>query len=90
MPTGPQVSIQSARRPLRDFVKYGSTNKYIPVKNIKARVATAKRPIQLVYLCLSTATPLKITTSVKAIDSQRCSCRTHLFQFNGTSAQQPV
>ena len=33
------------------FVTYGRTNKYIPVKNIKASAATAKRPIQLVYLC---------------------------------------
>jgi hypothetical protein len=29
---------------------------------------------------------LKITTSVKTMDSQRCSCRTHLLQFNGASS----
>jgi DNA-binding transcriptional MerR regulator len=72
--------------PLRHFVTYGRTNKYMPVKNIKASAATAKRPIQLVYLCLNTATPLKMTTSVKAMDSQRCHCRTHLLQFTGTSS----
>ena len=82
-----QASVQSARRSLRHFVTYGRTNKYIPVKNIKASAATAKRPIQLVYLCLNTATPLKMTTSVKAMDSQRCTCRTHLLQSNGTSSQ---
>src|SRR5580658_3100404 len=80
---GASRTVQSARRPLRHFVTYGRTNRYIPVKNIKASAATAKRPIQLVYLCLNTATPLKITTNVKAMDSQRCNCRTHLFQFNG-------
>jgi hypothetical protein len=85
VPTGSPDAVQSERRPLRHLVTYGSTNKYIPVKNIKASTATANRPIQLVYLCLNTATPLKITTSVKAMDSQRCSCRTHLLQFNGTS-----
>ena len=69
--TGPPGKVQLARRPLHHFVTYGRTNKYIPVKNIKARAATAKRPIQLVYLCFSTATPLKMTTSVKAMDSQR-------------------
>jgi hypothetical protein len=79
--------VQSERRPLRHFVAYGSTNKYIPVKNIKASTATARSPIQFVYLCLKTATPLKMTTSVKAMDSQRCSCRIVLFQFNGTSPQ---
>jgi hypothetical protein len=81
-----KASVQSACRPLRHFVTYGRTNKYMPVKNIKASAATAKRPIQLVYLCLITATPLNMTTSVKAMDSQRCSCRTHLLQFNGTSS----
>jgi hypothetical protein len=40
----------------------------------------------LVYVCLTTSTPLKMTTSVKATDSQRCNCRTHLLQFNGTSS----
>ena len=85
VPTGSPGAVQSAR-PLRHLVTYGSTNKYIPVKNIKASAATAKRPIQLVYLCLNTATPLKMTTSVKATDSQRCSCRTHLLQFNGASS----
>jgi hypothetical protein len=29
---------------------------------------------------------LKMTASVNTIDSQRCVCRTHLFQFNGTSS----
>jgi hypothetical protein len=29
---------------------------------------------------------LKMTTSVKAMDSQRCNCRTHLLKFNGTSS----
>jgi len=60
-----QAPFQSARRSLRHLVTYGSTNKYIPVKNIKASAATAKRPIQLVYLCLNTATPLKMTTNGK-------------------------
>jgi len=85
-----RASVQSARRPLHHFATYGSTNKYIPVKNIKASAATAKRPIQFVYLCLNTATPLKMTTTVKAIDNQRCSCRIHLLQFNGTFSQRSV
>ena len=81
-----QEPVQAGRCPLRHFVTYGSTNKYMPVRNIRASAATANRPIQLVYLCLSTAQPLKITTSVKAVDSQRCSCRIHLLQFNGASS----
>ena len=67
----------------RHLATYGSTNKYIPVRNIKARAATANRPIQFAYLCLNTAIPLKITTRVKAMENQRCSCRTHLFKFKG-------
>jgi hypothetical protein len=37
------------------------------------------------YLPASTATVLMMTATVKAVGSQRWACRTHLFQFNGTS-----
>jgi hypothetical protein len=30
---------------------------------------------------------LTMTATVKAMDSQRWVCRTHLFQFNGTSSE---
>src|SRR4051794_5006801 len=33
------------------------------------------------------ATKLAMTATVKAIDSQRWICRTHVFQFNGTSSE---
>jgi hypothetical protein len=33
------------------------------------------------------ATMLTMTATVKAMDSQRCVCRTHLFQFNGISCE---
>ena len=75
------------RRPLPHFVAYGSTNKYRPVKNCKASTNTAKRPILELYLPRATATPLTMTATVKAMDSQRWVCRTHLFQFNVTSSE---
>jgi len=72
-------SVQSAREPLRHFAAYGSTNKYRPVKNCKASGNTAKRPSEAVYFFCATATPLTMTATVKAMDSQRWVCRTHLF-----------
>jgi len=80
--------VQSARRPLRHLVAYGSTNKYRPVRKSKASGATAKRPSELVYFSSTTATMLTMTAAVKAMDNQRWVCRTHLFQFNGTSYRQ--
>jgi hypothetical protein len=68
-------------------VAYGSTNKYAPVKKSKASGSTAKRPSELVYFFYATATPLTVTTTVKATDSQRCVCRTHLFQFIEISSE---
>src|SRR5229473_3303096 len=78
--------VQSVLRPLRHLVAYGSTNKYRPVKNCKASGATAKRPTELVYFFCAMATMLIMTAAVKAMDSQRWVCRTHLFQFIGTSS----
>src|SRR5215469_8464236 len=72
-----------ARRP----VAYGSTNKYRPVKNCKARGMTANSPREFVYLFSATATTLMTTAAVKAIDNQRWVCRIHLFQFNLASSQ---
>src|SRR5258708_31011396 len=77
--------IHSVRRPLPHFAAYGSTNKYRPVKNCKASTTTPKRPILELYLPRATATPLTMTATVKAMDSQRWVCRIHLFQFNRTS-----
>ena len=74
--------VQSVRRHL---VAYGSTNKYRPVTSCKASGNTAKRPTLEVYFPCTTATMLTMTATVKAMDSQRWVCRTHLFQFNGTS-----
>src|SRR5229473_2220119 len=79
--------VQSVSRPLRHLVAYGSTNKYRPVKNCKASGATAKRPTELVYFFCAVATMLTMTATVKAMDSQRWVCRTHLFQFNVTSSE---
>jgi hypothetical protein len=81
------ATVQSVRRPLRHFVAYGSTNKYRPVNSCKTSGNTAKRPTLEVYLPCTTATMLTMTATVKAMDSQRCVCRTHLFQFNGTSSE---
>src|ERR1700676_3275239 len=79
--------VQTVRRPLRHLVTYGSTNKYRPVKSSEASGSSAKRPTQPVYFCSRTATMLTTTATVKAMDSQRWICRTHLFQFNGTSSE---
>src|SRR6516225_6784567 len=81
-----RLSAQSVRRPLRHLVAYGSTNKYRPERKSKASGATARRPTQVAYLPLTTATMLMMTARVKAMDSQRWVCRTHLFQFNGPSS----
>src|ERR1700691_2558332 len=75
---------QSARGPLRHFATYGSPNKYRPVKYCNASTNTAKRPSLLVYFFSTTAMPFMITTTVKAIDSQRWDTRIHLFQFIGS------
>src|SRR5438105_7653974 len=75
------------RRLLRHLVAYGSTNKYRPVRKSKASGATAKRPTPVVYFFCATATMLTTTATEKAMDSQRWICRTHLFQFNGTSSE---
>ena len=48
---------------------------------------TAKRPSLRLYFPCTTATPLTMTATVKAMDSQRWVCRIHLFQFNGTSSE---
>src|SRR5215469_18385490 len=73
------------REPLSHFAAYGSTNKYRPVKNCRASTNTAKRPSLVVYFFWATATPLTMTTTVNATDSQRWVWRNHLFQLNGTS-----
>jgi len=78
--------IQPVLRPLRHLVAYGRTNKYQPVTNCNMSGTSAKRPTQTVYFFCATATKLTITPTVKAMDSQRWVCRTHLFQFNGTSS----
>lgn len=72
---------------LRHFAAYGRANKYRPVKNCRASTNTAERPSLFVYLFWVTATPLTITTIVKAIDSQRCVSRIHLFKFNAISSE---
>src|SRR5439155_16335522 len=76
--------VQSVGRPLPHLVAYGSTNKYRPVNRSEASGSSAKRPTQTVYFFCATATMLTMTPTVKAMDSQRWVCRTHLFQFNGT------
>src|SRR5215813_12008427 len=45
------------------------------------------RPSLELYFPCTTVTPLTITASVKAMDSQRWVCRIHLFQFNEASSQ---
>jgi len=74
--------VQSARRPLPHLAAYGSTNKYRPVNRSKASGNPVKRPTLEVYFPCTTATMLTMTATVKAMDSQRWVCRTHLFQFN--------
>src|SRR6516164_248094 len=78
--------VQPARRPLRHFVTYGSTNKYRPVTRSKASGNTAKRPTPPVYFFSAIATMLTMTATVKAMDSQRWICLIHLFQLNGALA----
>src|SRR6516225_846822 len=77
---------RSPARPARGAT-YGSTNKYQPVNRSKASGNTAKRPTREVYFPCMTATMLTMTATVKAMHSQRWVCRTHLFQFNGTSSE---
>jgi hypothetical protein len=78
------LGVQAVRRHL---VAYGSTNKYRPVTRSRASGNTANRPTLVEYLPCTTATPLTMTATVKAMDSQRWVCRTHLFQFNVTSSE---
>jgi hypothetical protein len=68
-------------------VAYGSTNKYRPAKRSKASGNTARWPTLEVYLFCTTATRLMMTATVRAMDSQRWVCRTHLFQFTVTSSE---
>jgi hypothetical protein len=79
--------VQSVRRLLRHLVAYGSTNKYRPVNSSKASGSSAKRPTQTAGFSRPKATMLTMTATVKAMDSQRWVCRTHLFQFNVTSSE---
>ena len=81
---GRAAPVQSVRRPLPHLAAYGSTNKYRPVNSCKASGNTAKRPTLGVYFPCTTATMLTMTATVKAMDSQRWVCRTHLFHFNVT------
>jgi hypothetical protein len=53
----------------------------------KASGNTAKRPTLELYFPCATARMLTMTATVKAMDSQRWVCRTHLFQFNVTSSE---
>src|SRR6266478_45265 len=80
-----RTPVQSVGRPLRHLVAYGSTNKYRPVNRSKASGITAERPSLELYFPCTTATPLTMTATVKAMDSQWWVCRIHLFQFNRTS-----
>ncbi len=74
-------------RALRHLAAYGSTNKYMPVKNCKASGTTAKSPTEGVYFLCAMATMLMMTATVNAMDTQRWVCRIHLFQFNVTSSE---
>src|SRR6202047_4306284 len=79
--------VQPVLRPLRYLLAYGSTNKYRPVTNCNASGITAKRPTEAVYFFCAMAMMFTITATVKATDSHRWICRTHLFQFNGASSE---
>jgi hypothetical protein len=68
------LSVHSVRCALLHLVAYGSMNKYIPVKNCKASMAAANRPSLAVYFPCTTAIPLMMTATVKAMDSQRWVC----------------
>jgi hypothetical protein len=85
-PPGDRVhSYPSLRRPLGQLVAYGSTNKYRPVSKSKTRGSSARRPTQTAGFSCVKATTLTMTAAVKAMESQRWICRTHLCQFNATS-----
>jgi hypothetical protein len=85
-PPGDRVhSYPSLRRPLGQLVAYGSTNKYRPVSKSKTRGSSARRPTQTAGFSWAKATTLTMTAAVKAMESQRWICRTHLCQFNATS-----
>src|SRR5277367_6178866 len=81
------VSLQPVRRPLPHLFVYGSTNKYKPVIRSRAIGSSAMRPTQPVYFPSSTETPLTMTPTVNTMDSQRCVCRIHLFQFIGNFSE---
>src|SRR5262245_34146167 len=73
----------SVRRPLRHLMAYGNTNKYRPLSRSNASGSSGEYVTQgggIPRPCAS-ATKLAMTVTVKAIDSQRCVCRIHVFQF---------
>src|SRR5215475_2216122 len=72
---------------LRHLVAYGSTNKYRPVNRSKASGSSGEYVTQGggIPLPCARATKLAMTVTVKAMDTQRWICRTHLFQFTVTS-----
>jgi len=79
--------VQSVLRRLRHLVAYGSTNKYRPVNSSKASGSSGEYVTQGggVPPPFAMTTKLAMTVTVKAMDSQRWVCRTHSFQFTGTS-----
>src|ERR1041385_8801604 len=74
-------------RLLRHLVAYGSTNKYRPVNRSNASGNSGEMVTQAGGCPRVIATKLGMTVNVKAMDSQRWVCRSHLFQFNGTSSE---
>src|SRR5262249_49679775 len=73
----------------RHLAAYGSTNKYSPVSRSRKSGGSGEEGTQAGGCCpcpKAKPTMLAMTAAVKAMDIQRWLCRTHLFQFIGTSS----
>src|SRR5439155_17791748 len=74
--------------PLRHLAAYGSVNRYRPLNRSKASGSSGEYVTQgggIPPPPRARATKLAMTVSVKAMDTQRWTCRIQLLQFNGTS-----
>src|SRR4051812_40329739 len=74
-------SYPPAARARRNFAAYGSANMYKPVSISRPSGSSASKPTQTACCPHSKARMLTMTAIVKAMDSQRWNCRSHVFQL---------
>jgi hypothetical protein len=67
------------------LVTYGNANKYSPLKTSNASGSRGEYVTQAGGVPRAMAKKLAMTVAVKRMDSQRCVCRNHAFQFTVTS-----